>query len=96
MYTQVKYLYSEADQFSKPLLSEAMPKDVFMAHVRKAVETLYIRTRTMLHNHRNRAKEFGLIIKDDIAYPLEWNAMKAWFSLYFLKAESQHIIRYLV
>jgi len=52
MYTQVKYMYSEADQFSKPLFSEAMPKDVFMEHIRKAVETLYIRTRTMLSNHR--------------------------------------------
>lgn len=46
--------------------------------------------------NRNRARELGLIVKDDTSYPLEWSAMKAWFSLYFLKAESQHFIRYLV
>lgn len=45
---------------------------------------------------RNRARDFGLIVRNDTDFPLEWNAMKAWFSLYFLKAESQHIIRYVV
>ena len=52
MYTLVKYLYSDADEFSKPLMAEPMPKAAFMAHIREAVEKLYIRTRTMRHNHR--------------------------------------------
>lgn len=52
MFTQIKYLYSEADQFGKPIISQAMPKSVFLAHIREGVETLYIRTRTMLANHR--------------------------------------------
>ncbi len=59
MHTIVPYPYSDADQYAKPVVSQPMPKDVFMTHIREAVEKVYIRTRAMLSNHRMYANILG-------------------------------------
>lgn len=47
---------------------------------------------------RERAEQFldSTKIKKDTEYPFIWNAMKTWFSIYFLKEEGLHFIRYVV
>lgn len=46
---------------------------------------------------RDRAKDhLKLKIKHDSDYPYEWQAMKTWYSLYTLKAETNHSIRYII
>ncbi len=37
-----------------------------------------------------------LKVKKDTDYPFIWEAMKAWYGTYYLKAESKHFIRYIV
>jgi len=45
---------------------------------------------------RERAKYFELNIKNSEAYRDVWEILKSWYSLYVLKAEDKHIIRYVL
>ena len=46
---------------------------------------------------RDRAeKSLHLNVKKDIDYPFLWEAMKAWYSVHLMTAESKHIIRYVI
>lgn len=52
MYVTIKHKYGEAEAYAKPVVSQLFPKNIFMGHIREAVEKLYTRSRTILNNHR--------------------------------------------
>jgi ATP-dependent protease ClpP protease subunit len=45
---------------------------------------------------RETALNIGLNVKTDGDYPLAWSALKAWFGIYSIEAETKHFIRYAI
>ena len=51
MNTIIKHQYSEAKNYSKPVVELPMPKDVFIKHARAGVDKLFRRSMTIYRNH---------------------------------------------
>lgn len=85
MFVTIKHRYVDAEAYAKPVVSQSIPKDIFMRHVREAVEQLYTRSRTLLNNHRMWAnilehylKKYGIneVCPDETFFKEMWDRLK--------------------
>jgi hypothetical protein len=62
MYLTVNNKYGEAEIYAKPIVSQPVPKDVFMGYVRESVEEMYARSNVTRNNYRIRANILSIIL----------------------------------
>jgi len=55
MYATIKNKYGEAESYAQPVVSQPIPKNIFMGYVREAVDKMYVRTEVTRNNFRMRA-----------------------------------------
>jgi integrase len=54
MYTTIKNKYGEAESYAQPVVSQPIPRDIFMGYVREAVDKMYVRVSVTRNNFRMR------------------------------------------